>query len=304
MARKDVFAGLTPGQNQKAEQDYKAHGAAKALIMSVQEFAEKARTEGGILEIDADLIDPSPFPDRLPDDDPQPFEDFKKSLLEEGQKVPIQVRPHPSVVGRFQVVYGHRRLRAAKELGTSVKAISIELSDADLVIAQGVENGARQDLSWIEKALFARRMEEAGVKPRDIYAALSIERTELAKLRAVSGVIPIDVIEAIGRAPKGGRPRWQELAKWVDLHPQKLNSVRELLAAANNSVDSNQKLQLAIDAYKSTGPSHEKALPIERKLPDLGAIRFTPSTPRGRKFAKFIESRLPALIEEFEQGEN
>ena len=52
------------------------------------------------------------------------------------------------------------------------KVILTELTDAELVVAQGIENAARQDLSWIERALFVDRMDKAGIKPRDIRAAL------------------------------------------------------------------------------------------------------------------------------------
>ncbi len=72
---------------------------------------------GAIREIDPSMIDPSPFPDRLPDDDASDFETFRNSVKSEGQKVPIQVRRSPSSPDRYQVIYGHRRLRAAKELG-------------------------------------------------------------------------------------------------------------------------------------------------------------------------------------------
>ncbi|MFX8852474.1 ParB N-terminal domain-containing protein, partial [Acinetobacter baumannii] len=91
----------------------------------------------------------------------------------------------------FQVIYGHRRWRAAKDLGLLVKAIVVAYDDRELAIAQGIENAARQDLSWIEKALFAFRMEDAGVKARDIRAALSIDDAELARFRSVTRAIPI-----------------------------------------------------------------------------------------------------------------
>jgi len=288
MARKDVFAGLTPGQHKKAEPEpYAAHGASKKMIQSIQEFAEKARSEGGILELDPDLIDVSPFRDPLPDDDPEDFEEFKRSLSEEGQKVPIQVRPHPTVAGRYQVAYGHRRLRAAKELGLQVKATPVDLSDHDLVVAQGIENGARQDLSWIERALFAKTMEDADIKPRNIKAALSISDQELARMRGVYSTIPEDVIELIGRAPKVGRPRWMDFAKLLGSNSEML---RKTLPAVT-VLDSNKRFQIALDALK------EKPIP-------KAALKISASTPKMKAFAKFVESRLPALMEEFEKQEN
>ena len=263
------------------------------MIGSLEELAELAEKgqSGGVLELDPDLVDSSPFPDRLPDDDPQPFEDFKKSMAEEGQKVPVQVRPHPTVPGRFQVIYGHRRLRAAKELGLQIKAISQEISDTDLAIAQGVENAARQDLSWIERALFAKRMEDAGLRSRDIQAALSVTRQELARLRGVGSVIPVDLIEMIGRAPKVGRPRWQELAKLIEMHPERLDAARKMVPAG--TISSDDRFQKVLAAFK--------AKPEPKARPEL---KISATTPRMKAFAKFVESRLPALKEEFEKQEN
>jgi ParB family chromosome partitioning protein len=294
MARKNLFANITHGQGRRTEDSYIAHGAAKAMISSIEDFAVQVR-EGGVRELDPDLIDPSPFPDRLPDDDPELFQDFKKSIAEEGQKVPIQVRPHPTAEGRYQTVYGHRRVKAAKELDKQVKAIVIEITDADLAVAQGVENAARQDLTWIERALFAKKMDAAGVKSRDIQAALAVNRQELARLRSVWTVLSKELIEAIGRAPKIGRPRWQELAKLVELHPERVDGALKMVPAGNIS-SSDQRFQFIFNVVKAEVKPVAKARHLDLKI--------SASSPRGRAFAKFVESRLPALIEEFEQGEN
>uniref|UniRef100_UPI001D0E2864 ParB/RepB/Spo0J family partition protein n=1 Tax=Klebsiella pneumoniae TaxID=573 RepID=UPI001D0E2864 len=74
--------------------------------------------------------------------------------------MPILVRPHPTIDGRYQVAYGHRRLVAVRQLGFKVKAVIRELSDDQLVVSQGQENNARTNLSYIERALFASRLED------------------------------------------------------------------------------------------------------------------------------------------------
>lgn len=181
-------------------------------------------------ELDPTAIDPSPFPDRLPDDTDIDFEEFKKRIGKEGQKISIQVRTHPEAPGRYQIVYGHRRWRACRDLGIKVKAILTELTDAELVVAQGIENAARRDLSWIERALFVDRRDTAGLKPRDIRAALSIDDPELARLRQVCRAIPIALIKAIGRAPKVGRPRWVELATDVAGRSGLVGRIRQTLS--------------------------------------------------------------------------
>ena len=137
-----------------------------ARAKRADEIEERLARGHIIVEIDPDLIDPSPVADRLPDDTDAAFQSFKEGIERDGQKLPIQVRPHPQEPGRFQIAFGRRRCRAAKSLGRPVKAVVANLSDAELIIAQGIENSARQDLTWIERALFAWRMDESGLKPK------------------------------------------------------------------------------------------------------------------------------------------
>ena len=54
-----------------------------------------------------------------------------------------------------------------------------------LVLAQGKENSERRDLSFIERAMFAVHLEERGFDRNVVMAALSVDKSEAAKLFAV-----------------------------------------------------------------------------------------------------------------------
>jgi len=288
-------------------------GAAHRAIDDIRAERDRLRTlvesgGGAIQELDPKIVDPSPFPDRLPDDDGTDFAALKQSIESDGQKVPIQVRQNPSAPGRYQIVYGHRRWLAAKELGILVRAIEVEISDPDLVVAQGIENASRQDLSWIERALFASRMDAAGIKARNIYAALSIDDAELAKMRTVYRTIPADLIESIGRAPKIGRPRWLDLAKCVNDAPEALHRLREGLSHARGPTEtSDQRFQKALALISDKSRAKRVAVPIVNQNGRiLGAsiispkeVRITAESDLGVDFLKFLESELPALAERF-----
>jgi ParB family chromosome partitioning protein len=266
-----VGAGVI-GATQRTLSDIRdAHDRLQALVAA-----------GGGLELDPTAIDPSPFPDRLPDDTDSAFEEFKKLIGQEGQKISIQVRTHPEAPGRYQIVYGHRRWRACRGLGIKVKAILTELTDAELVVAQGIENAARQDLSWIERALFVDRMDKAGIKPRDIRAALSVDDPELARLRQVCRAIPVDLIEAIGRAPKVGRPRWVELA--TSVAGQRFNRVLSIIKT-------------------KTDASHELKSPggkiVARASFASGRVKLTVDKASSDAFSDFLKDELPLLMKRF-----
>jgi len=60
----------------------------------------------------------------------------------------------PDRDGQYQVAYGHRRLEACDGLDAS-EGDSASIDDQELVTAQGKENLEREDLSFIERAMFA-----------------------------------------------------------------------------------------------------------------------------------------------------
>lgn len=181
-----------------------------------------------VIEIDPALIDASPIADRLANSDDD-IQDLVESMRERGQQVPILVRPHASAEGRYQIAYGRRRVRAAAVLGRRVRSLVKPLSDDELVVAQGQENSARKDLSFIERALFASRLEEGGYDRSVIMSALSVDKTGLSRLISSAVKIPSRIIEAIGAAPKTGRDRWIELATLMEKAPS-LSSIDGVIA--------------------------------------------------------------------------
>ncbi|PWE55676.1 plasmid partitioning protein RepB [Metarhizobium album] len=229
MSRKDTVNSLfmmklgspNPTPPEK-ERERVRTGAVSAMGASLQELTEGARAASklkeqiasGMVVVDLDpaMVDGSMVNDRLIIDVDPDFQELVASIRESGQQVPILVRPHPENAERYQVAYGHRRLRAAQHLGIPVKAVVQPLSDNELVIAQGKENLDRKDLSYIEKALFARRLEEKGFDRVTIMAALSTDKADLSRYIAVARMIPESLLNQIGPAPKAGRARWLAMA--------------------------------------------------------------------------------------------
>jgi ParB family transcriptional regulator, chromosome partitioning protein len=186
--------------------------AALATKATSAEHMEAQLTAGQtVVELDPAVVDPSFVIDRMMEDD-DGLAILRQAIAAQGQNSPILVRPHPTGQGRYQAAFGHRRLRVAKDLGRTVRAVVKQLSDEDLVLAQGQENSARVDLSYIERALFAKRLEDLKYGREIIMAALGIDKAAASKMISVASRIPAALIEAIGPAPAIGRPRWIELA--------------------------------------------------------------------------------------------
>jgi ParB family transcriptional regulator, chromosome partitioning protein len=112
----------------------------------------------GPQEIDIDLIQPSPFQPRSRFRE-EALEELARSIKTSGIIQPLVVRP---VAGRYQLIAGERRWRAAQRAGlTRVSAIIRQVSDELALEMTLVENIQREDLNAIETArAFERLMEE------------------------------------------------------------------------------------------------------------------------------------------------
>lgn len=86
---------------------------------------------------------------------------LSSSIKEKGVLQPILVRPHAEHQGKFEIVAGERRWRAAQKAGlTHIPALIKEFSDVEALEAGLLENIQRQDLNPIEEAEGYRRLAE------------------------------------------------------------------------------------------------------------------------------------------------
>lgn len=274
------------------------------------ELREQLSIGSVAIEIDPLLVDPSPFADRFAEEDRVSFDTLKQSISEHGQEVPILVREHSSSPGRYQSAYGHRRVRALRELERPVKAYVRTLSDEDLVVAQGVENSAREDLTFIERAKFAVKLEEQGFERSLVQSALSIDRAEVSKLIAVAKAVPGDIVEAIGRAPKIGRGRWQFLADLAQ-NPQALVRMRQTIQIKDlKSRTSDERFALVLRSAKAeegknnaSGDARvvqtEEGLEIARLTRSAKQCRIQIDRGRDEAFADFVMDKLLDLYADY-----
>jgi ParB family chromosome partitioning protein len=92
-------------------------------------------------------VDPNPW---QPREDVGDLTELVASIREKGILEPILVRPYE---GRFQIIAGERRFRAALEVGLDeVPCIIKEASDAETMELALIENLQRKDLSAFEEA--------------------------------------------------------------------------------------------------------------------------------------------------------
>ncbi|MDH0615640.1 MULTISPECIES: plasmid partitioning protein RepB [unclassified Agrobacterium] len=232
MARKNIFNSVMRDdvlENSTEEEDVPVtrFGAAKSLSSSLDALAKQAEriNEGDVvLELDPDQLDASFVRDRLGTSavlEDEEYRELVNAIRDRGQDSPILVRPDPKNSDRYMIVFGHRRAQAAKDLGRKVRAVIRQLDEQAHVISQGQENSARSNLSFIERALFADRLERLGYSREVIQAALSIDYQTLSKMLTIPSAFGEDLIEAIGPAKGVGRDRWLQLRKLIDVPKNK-----------------------------------------------------------------------------------
>lgn len=223
MARKHLLTNLSspqgdaPARSNDSRSEYTRRGASLAMRQSLDELAENSvrLLEGEtVVSLDPALLDGSFIADRIGSDEAE-FLTLREAIKASGQSTPILVRPHPDEPGRYMIVFGHRRARAARELGLPVRAVVKQIEDIAHVIAQGQENTVRSDLTFIERARFAKRLLEGRMSKDVIKAALSVDDTLLSRMLAVADVVPEEVLDAVGAARGVGRDRWEELKKLI-----------------------------------------------------------------------------------------
>jgi ParB family chromosome partitioning protein len=107
---------------------------------------------GDVQTVAIAALEPSPFQPRMGIRQ-EGMEDLIASIRERGILQPLLVRPHPEHKGRFQIIAGERRWRAAQAIPLhEVPVLVRELSDIEATAAALVENLQRTDLDPIEEA--------------------------------------------------------------------------------------------------------------------------------------------------------
>ncbi|HWU64822.1 MAG TPA: plasmid partitioning protein RepB [Ensifer sp.] len=320
MARKNLLAGLADSEETApaSASAYPMRGASKTMIRSLDELARQADKflEGeAVIDIDPSDIDGSFVSDRL-EDDAEQFEALKAAIADRGQDSPVLLRPHPDRAGRYQIVFGHRRVRAARELGRAVRAVVKAIDDRSHVIAQGQENSARANLSFIERALFAKRLEDLGYGRDVIGSALAANAAALSKMVSVTSRISEDVLSAIGPARGVGRERWVELSLLAGKESN-AERIEDIVADPSfKAQSSDERFNGVYLALKQGGKPVRKSRPSQKlenwqardklvtaQISQSGnSLSLTLKSKNGAEFGRYVAENLDRFYSEYLSG--
>lgn len=149
-----------------------------ALIDGVEKEVLERKVEPN-MDISLDSIDGNPFQPRTHFDD-QALEELAASIKKLGIVQPLTVREASD--GRYQLIAGERRLRAARLAGlTHVPAYIRTADDQAMLELALVENIQREDLDAIEVAIsFQRLIEECKLTQEQLSDRVGKQRSTIA----------------------------------------------------------------------------------------------------------------------------
>ena len=168
-------------------------GRGLAAILSVS--GEPGEDDVQMREIPVDLIAPNPRQPRRHFDEAT-LAGLAESIRHQGILQPVLVRP--VVGGRYEIVAGERRWRAAGLAGLeSLPALVHARDDAQSLEVALVENMAREDLNPVEEArACAALVEELGLTREEVGRRVGRSRVAVSNLLRLLD-LPDEVLEAL-----------------------------------------------------------------------------------------------------------
>lgn len=281
-------------------------------------------TEDSIISLDPAKVERSPYKDRFENDveADKELEALKLSISSEGQKIPILVRPHPSKSGHYQLAYGYRRWAAVKAImaeserpeAVKIKAYVRELTDRQLIEEQSLENGVRENLTWIEQAMWAVQLKSAGLSHRAICPILGLSEAAISHLFRVTDIIPEDIVYAIGRAKGVGRPKWTAFADLLK-NSNKADAVRGIVKTIEFAqADGAERIAQATRAVSEIPRNGEgkmldevRDFALDKRV--FGRMKSSSSgttviIPKEEvAFARWLADRMPDLMREYQSAD-
>ena len=170
-----------------------------------RELKSKIAAGDHVVSLDPGLFDPSFISDRISiEDDPgsTPSLQASPSVDNRFRSLPVRIPRRRSLSSRLWTPAAEGRCPP----GYPVRAIIRAMTDVELVIAQTKENLDRQDLSYIERALLARQLEDRQFERAIVMSALGVDKADLSRLLSLAGALPIELVRGDRASPEDWPP--------------------------------------------------------------------------------------------------
>lgn len=225
--------------------------------------------ETDIVDVELSQLDDNPYNPRLQYDEGE-IAQLAASLQHSGQITPIRVR---RIEARYQIVYGHRRVRAARLLNRkTIKAEVGSFSDREMLELSLVENLHRKDLSDYEKGRALLEMHNSGMTYEEISPIVGYSKQYISNLVRMTELFDGDALPAdpaaASRVLRISEHHARLLLQIDDVEVR--NKMLRLVVSENLSV---RDLARIIHKLRSWfGGSAQGAAPTKDRAPNAGVL--------------------------------
>jgi ParB family chromosome partitioning protein len=220
--------------------------------------------------------------------------ELKDSIEAKGVLEPLLVRPLPG--GRYRIIAGERRFRAAMEAGLAeVPCIELDVSDSEVLEIALIENLHRKDLHPFEEAEgFAGLANRYGYTQQQIAAAIGKSRVSVTEAMSLLD-IPEAIRDECRRADIGAKSVLLEIARLKD--PEKMRDAIRRSAAGSTRDD------LRARKKEEESPSRRPKRFAFVYKPKGGPYKLALSFAKSRVEKSELIHTLREVIKQLEAGE-
>ena len=224
-------------------------------------MGQDARMSGEVEQVELEEIAPNPYQPRTQFDEAA-MEELVLSIREHGVLQPVLL--HKTTEGKYQIVAGERRVKAAKQAGLGViPALVKNYSEREMIETAIIENVQRENITAIEAAkAYQRMVEEFGMTQEVISERVGKSRSAISNLLRLLK-LPEQIQQWIekGELSEGhGRALLmvnsvEDMVKLGALVKQRSLSVRDterMAREANSTASSGQPLYGIVDNLHTT----------------------------------------------------
>lgn len=230
--------------------------------------AEAVPSEDSVQQIAVDKIIANTYQPRS-EFDQAALEELTASVLAHGILQPIMVRPHGA--GRFELIAGERRYRAARLAGlTQIPAVVRRMTDEESLTVALIENIQREDLNAMEAARGYRQLldqfgltqvelaRQLGKSQSTVAYALSLLRLPSEMQDSISsGRLSMEHGKVLLSVPTSDR----RFALWSQMLSQNLNVAESRRRALEEpAVAAKSRQVAAVEDMEPEGDVHLKAM--------------------------------------------
>ena len=237
----------------------------ESLFMTDQERQEASLPK--VYELPLSEIDPfpeHPFKVRMDED----MDQLTKSVKERGVITPITVRQKED--GRYEIVSGHRRVKACELAGLETVRAEIKELTRDEAIILMVESNLQRSVILPSEKAYSYKMRLEAMNRQG-------ERTDLTCAPVGHKLPGVKSVESLAEFSPDSKTQVQRYIRLTNLIPSLLDQVDEGKIALRPAVElsylteEEQNLLADVISYMDATPSHDQAIRL-RRLSEQGSL--------------------------------